>query len=1294
MIRALPLEARSALRSGLAASCPAQCVEELLLNSLDAQASCVAVRVDMERLRLQVVDNGAGMSREDVEQAGRRYFTSKGRAPRLYGFRGEFLASLADAAGLLEISSRGRAAPHTFAKLFLKGRAHALRQAPDARPSAGTTVTVCDLFYNLPVRRGRVRGALEVERARRRLEAVALLHPGVSFSLRDDASARLLLRLPKARDGCARFAQLYGPSRSRGLRPLRFSRRGFDVRGHVSAEAHSSRSLQFLYVNGRRLLLRTKVHRLIDFLLQKESAICKRAAAQLHGVYVLNVTGLHSESEYELGFRNWDGVLHCVEEGVRRFLNREHLRVEPSSEDVKEFQDRNGFRLFSTEKLQPGPEPCADVRENYELSRFSSKAAKRNTESGNPDGEDGGNQETPICLQQGVDDLSSPVTCGQAVGHHNAQTPLLIEDSEAEGMTLKCNQPTDSTGILFSDCNLMAQESSMKRFHGAHEIRDETTSSEECDIRKKENEERKKDVDFVQMEPCFTDLRTHMMPNEVAEISEIQNDSLRLFSRLGPVSAQEIFGNEISVSAHTENVCLAGGLKKAANLQSSWKEKLTLKERKNQESFYISDQRGERDDSTQHCNDASLLNISDVLLAKNFTDRQAKTPKLVFSDPGKLSLVTHVGSLERFRRHYGKAKNSASSQDGNKKCNRVSSLALTEPECSGIWNNNFEPFSDCENTNVEPFGSKNSSLDTLDLDNSCNWSVEKCPNSKDDILLGNKITWLKRQSRIQSNYTVHQDKSANSPASLSLATKLTRMKGDHRKALIPEKTRHFVEESQANLSHKVNAACELLEANEAINQSQTLSVNSQTESHKLNYTAEIMRNFNSSNTANCDGEEHTKCSVFTAGEFANNSDIYPDLENIKVYSGGKYTNADMLNVSLKQEFQTSKFSDISLPCKLEDAPSEDAFQYINDGKSPTSCNWLHYFDVSLGRTVYVNRDTGLSSYSAPSKENQTVCTKDLTTLAVNVVSGNDDEAANGSLQSSFLEWENPVFARQSEVAVDVSSCLAQRLAVKIHNILYPYRFTKEMVHSMKVLKQVDNKFIACLISTKNEETAIPDGNLLVLVDQHAAHERIRLEQLITESYELQPDMSGRKKFFSSTMYPPLQIEVTEEERRLLRSYQRSLEELGLGVSFPEASIPSILVHSVPLCFVEREANEARRRRPAVTQSIVEEFIREQVELLQTAGGARGSFPPTVLKVLASQACHGAIKFNNSLSAEESCSLIEALSRCQLPFQCAHGRPSMLPLADTDHLQLNTQETSLPNLKRLRKMFNTWQLFKQ
>lgn len=46
---------------------------------------------------------------------------------------------------------------------------------------------------------------------------------------------------------------------------------------------------------------------------------------------------------------------------------------------------------------------------------------------------------------------------------------------------------------------------------------------------------------------------------------------------------------------------------------------------------------------------------------------------------------------------------------------------------------------------------------------------------------------------------------------------------------------------------------------------------------------------------------------------------------------------------------------------------------------------------------------------------------------------------------------------------------------------------------------------------------------------------------------------------------------------------------------------------------------------------------------------------------------GAIKFNDSLTRDECNSLVASLSSCQLPFQCAHGRPSIAPLVDILHL---------------------------
>uniref|UniRef100_A0AAR2K803 Histidine kinase/HSP90-like ATPase domain-containing protein n=1 Tax=Pygocentrus nattereri TaxID=42514 RepID=A0AAR2K803_PYGNA len=100
MIKTLSKEVQAKLRSGIAIFSLQQCVEELVLNSIDAGATCVAVKIDIEACKVQVIDNGSGMGREDMEKVGMRYCTSKCGSLedldnlRFYGFRGEAIASI------------------------------------------------------------------------------------------------------------------------------------------------------------------------------------------------------------------------------------------------------------------------------------------------------------------------------------------------------------------------------------------------------------------------------------------------------------------------------------------------------------------------------------------------------------------------------------------------------------------------------------------------------------------------------------------------------------------------------------------------------------------------------------------------------------------------------------------------------------------------------------------------------------------------------------------------------------------------------------------------------------------------------------------------------------------------------------------------------------------------------------------------------------------------------------------------------------------------------------------------
>lgn len=361
MIKFLPDAVKAQLRSGIAICSLQQCVEELVLNSIDAGATCVAVKVDIEACKLQVVDNGSGIERQDIGRVGIRYHTSKCSCLadlenlRFHGYRGEAVASIISLSGMVEITSRTKLSTKTFVKVFSSGQSVGVFEAETVRPSAGTTVSVCNFFYNLPVRKKHVDPVLEMERIRQRVEAISLMHPAVSFTVKKECTGVMLVQLSKVRSTYYRFAQIHGLVKAQKLCEVKHLYGQFEITGHIGCEGHHNSHLQYLFLNGR-LLLKTRIHKLLKCIFSKCTTFNKQCgspsvsqfasstkerAGELHGVYVININCRYSEYDVCLEpaktlveFKDWDSLLHCVEECVRMFLTRENL-LEIKPEDTQ-----------------------------------------------------------------------------------------------------------------------------------------------------------------------------------------------------------------------------------------------------------------------------------------------------------------------------------------------------------------------------------------------------------------------------------------------------------------------------------------------------------------------------------------------------------------------------------------------------------------------------------------------------------------------------------------------------------------------------------------------------------------------------------------------------------------------------------------------------------------------------------------------------------------------------------------------------------------------------------------------
>ena len=157
-IAILPAEVTDRIAAGEVVQRPASVVKELLENCLDAGSTNIVVHVEKGGLsKITISDNGCGISQQDLELAATRHATSKLKSVddfstlQTFGFRGEALASISMVSHLT-ILTRTKTSQCAFSQNYQDGKPVAIKAKMCAR-QPGTTITVQDLFYNVPHRK-------------------------------------------------------------------------------------------------------------------------------------------------------------------------------------------------------------------------------------------------------------------------------------------------------------------------------------------------------------------------------------------------------------------------------------------------------------------------------------------------------------------------------------------------------------------------------------------------------------------------------------------------------------------------------------------------------------------------------------------------------------------------------------------------------------------------------------------------------------------------------------------------------------------------------------------------------------------------------------------------------------------------------------------------------------------------------------------------------------------------------------------------------------------------------------
>jgi DNA mismatch repair protein MutL len=159
---------------------------------------------------------------------------------------------------------------------------------------------------------------------------------------------------------------------------------------------------------------------------------------------------------------------------------------------------------------------------------------------------------------------------------------------------------------------------------------------------------------------------------------------------------------------------------------------------------------------------------------------------------------------------------------------------------------------------------------------------------------------------------------------------------------------------------------------------------------------------------------------------------------------------------------------------------------------------------------------------------------------------------------------------------------------------------------------------------------------LVLMDQHAAHERILFEQMLRRLEESGPAPSQR-------LLLPETVELTARDAQFLREQLPTLMRLGVGVA--EFGERTFLLDALP---------------PYIKVSNPRRFMLELVDELKAAGQSVNALRLGE-HVIAKTVCRHSVKANDLLAGPELENLIADLRHCAMPYTCPHGRPTLIEM---------------------------------
>lgn len=350
IIHQLPPEISNKIAAGEVIQRPASVVKELLDNAIDAGADQLKILIlNAGRTLIQVSDNGCGMSKEDLPLCFERHATSKINSVddlfkiRTLGFRGEAMASIASVSQVTVKTKR--AGDENGWEFEVWGGEE--REIKPTATDDGTTITVRNLFFNVPARRQFLKtDVTELRHILRTIQYAALASTDVAFYVEADGDIIYDLPVQGLKE---RVTQIFGSSYKASL--IEFGEETSYVKIHGFASdpklAKKSRGEQFLFVNGRPFQHRYLTH----VILSLYDAWTRNNEYPFYALFFdidpskvdVNV----HPAKMEVKFEDERSIIQLARSVVNRALNK-HFQVPDIQQDEDAFLSDNPSKGFDS----------------------------------------------------------------------------------------------------------------------------------------------------------------------------------------------------------------------------------------------------------------------------------------------------------------------------------------------------------------------------------------------------------------------------------------------------------------------------------------------------------------------------------------------------------------------------------------------------------------------------------------------------------------------------------------------------------------------------------------------------------------------------------------------------------------------------------------------------------------------------------------------------------------------------------------------------------------------------------